>query len=109
MLDDSNFSSCPTTFELVFFDTANPAEANLFYSVLEGLSTKLDRLAAKKPQPYLSHEHSVDQVLNTAFKWFIGSGRVIWFATKIISAFKPELTKGSPAFNMEVTSVSQVL
>lgn len=58
-----------------------------------------------------SKKTSVDPPANTIlealYKWATGSGRIVWFTSKLTTAFKPEMQKGSPYFNLEVLFFDQ--
>jgi hypothetical protein len=43
----------------------------------------------------------VDQIFHNAYKWFVGSGRVVLFTAKLTSGYKKEVKSGSGYFNLE--------
>lgn len=81
---------------------------NLFTKVLEileSLSTSISRpeenlesskVLISEPDP------PANMILESLYKWVTGSGRIVWFTTKLTTAYKPETQKGSPYFNIEV-------
>ncbi len=70
--------------------------------ILEQLSASIDTLSEQEFKAKLPTEIQIDQLLMELYKWFIGSGRVILFTEKIKQAYRSEMTKGSPYFNLEV-------
>lgn len=102
MLDDINFPFTTATFDELYFDTAIPVECDLLFNLLDCLSASLDKIATRKQLPFLPQEYRFDQVIAAAYRWFVGSGRIIWFSSKVKSAFKPDMKAGSPAFNIDV-------
>ena len=67
----------------------------------------LDQVAEKPLLPSLPNEPQIDHILLEVYKWFIGSGRVIWITGKIKQAYRNEVTKGSAFYNIEVVLASK--
>ncbi len=106
MLDEVNHPFCITTFDRLMFDTRDDKQLQLFVEVLQHIGRVYDRKKAaledtangdrvKPPQL------TVDQIFFNAYKWFVGSGRVVLFTAKLTSGYKKEVKSGTGYFNLE--------
>lgn len=71
--------------------------------MLDSLVSYYDRCAEKPPESaiYIPSELTVDVILKSAYKWIIGSGRVLWVTNKIKSGYIKEGHKQSPHYLLE--------
>ena len=99
-----NSPFCITTFDQVTFDTAIAQEEELVVEILTHLAINAETLAekhSKESTAFYYPEIPIHQIMFSAYKWFVGSGRIIYFSSRVISAYKEE--KANPHFNIEVS------